>query len=60
MNQATDRAHRIGQQKSVHVYSLLLEGTLEQKIVELQKRKAKLSGLIEDNLELNELLSLIQ
>ncbi len=60
MNQATDRAHRIGQQKSVYVYSLLVEGTLEQKIVELQKRKAKLSGLIEDNLELNELLSLIQ
>ncbi len=60
MNQATDRAHRIGQQRSVQVYSLLIEGTLEQKILELQKRKAKLSGLIEDNLEINELLSLIK
>lgn len=60
MNQATDRAYRIGQQKSVQVYSLLLDGTLEQKIIDLQKRKAKLSGLIEDNLEINELLALIQ
>ncbi|MCH5163414.1 MAG: DEAD/DEAH box helicase [Clostridiales bacterium] len=60
MNQATDRAYRIGQQKSVQVYSLLLDGTLEQKIVELQKRKAKLSGLLEGNLEVSELLSLIQ
>lgn len=59
MNQATDRAYRIGQNKSVQVYSLLLDGTLEQKIVELQKRKAKLSGLLEGAMEINELLSLI-
>lgn len=60
MNQATDRAYRIGQSKSVQVYSLLLDGTLEQKIVELQKRKAKLSGLLEGNLDENELLQLIK
>ena len=60
MNQATDRAYRIGQQKSVQVYSLLLSGTLEQKIVELQKRKARLSGLLEGNLEISELIDLIK
>ncbi len=61
MNQATDRAYRIGQQRSVQVYSLLLDGTLEQKIVELQKRKAGLSGLLEgDSAELSELLKLIE
>ena len=59
MNQATDRAYRIGQMKSVQVYSLILNDTLEQKIVELQKRKAKLSGIIEE-LDLNDLVSLIQ
>ncbi|MBE5730383.1 MAG: hypothetical protein E7350_00335 [Clostridiales bacterium] len=60
MNQATDRAYRIGQQRSVQVYSLLLSGTLEQKIVELQKRKARLSGLLEGNLEISELIDLIK
>lgn len=60
MNQATDRAYRIGQQRSVQVYSLLLSGTLEQKIVELQKRKARLSGLLEGSLEISELIDLIK
>ena len=38
-NQATDRAYRIGQKKAVFVYKLIVENTIEQKILELQKKK---------------------
>ena len=38
-NQATDRAHRIGQKKKVFVYRLVTKDTVEEKIIELQKRK---------------------
>ena len=42
-NQATDRAHRIGQQQVVTVYKLIMKDTLEEKILEMQERKAGLS-----------------
>ncbi|MBL1352464.1 MAG: DEAD/DEAH box helicase [Zetaproteobacteria bacterium] len=42
-SQATDRAHRIGQEKSVFVYKLITEGTVEEKILELQERKRALA-----------------
>ncbi|MBT9778133.1 hypothetical protein GPL15_16655 [Clostridium sp. MCC353] len=42
-NQATDRAHRIGQKQVVTVYKLIMKGTLEEKILEMQERKAGLS-----------------
>ncbi len=42
-NQATDRAHRIGQENPVFVYKLLTEGTLEEKIIALQERKRDLA-----------------
>ncbi len=41
-NQATDRAYRIGQTKPVSVYKLVTIGTVEEKIIELQKRKGEL------------------
>lgn len=45
-NQATDRAHRIGQQKVVTVYKLIMKGTIEEKIVKLQEKKKNLADEI--------------
>jgi SNF2 family DNA or RNA helicase len=44
-DQASDRAHRIGQTKSVFVYKLIAADTVEERIVELQERKAALARL---------------
>ena len=44
-DQASDRAHRIGQTKSVFVYKLIAADTVEERIVELQERKAELATL---------------
>ena len=38
-DQATDRAHRIGQTRQVHVLKLIAAGTVEEKVLELQRRK---------------------
>jgi hypothetical protein len=40
--QATDRAHRIGQDKPVFVYKLVTSGTVEEKILAMQERKKEL------------------
>ncbi len=42
-NQATDRAHRIGQKHVVTVYKLVSEGTIEEKIIAIQERKKELA-----------------
>lgn len=44
-NQATDRVHRLGQKKSVSSYKLITLNTIEEKILELHKRKR---GLVKD------------
>ena len=42
-NQATDRAHRIGQTNVVNVYKLIMKDTIEENIMKLQERKKALA-----------------
>ena len=42
-NQATDRAYRIGQKNNVQVYKLITKDSIEEKIYELQQKKAELT-----------------
>ncbi len=42
-NQATDRTYRIGQKKNVQVYKLITKDSIEERIYELQERKANLA-----------------
>lgn len=48
-NQATDRAHRIGQKNVVSVIKLITKGTIEEKILELQEKKKILSDKLIDS-----------
>ncbi|CEJ74124.1 DEAD/DEAH box helicase [[Clostridium] sordellii] len=41
-NQASDRAHRLGQKQVVEVIKLIAKGTIEEKIIKLQEEKIKL------------------
>ena len=47
--QAVDRAHRIGQSKSVMVYRLVAKGTIEEKVMALKAAKQELFGSIFDD-----------
>ena len=49
-NQATDRAHRIGQDKPVFVYRLICNDTLEEHILTMQQRKSDLADAVLDGL----------
>ena len=42
-NQATDRSYRIGQKKNVQVYKLITKDSIEERIYELQEKKANLA-----------------
>ena len=46
--QATDRAHRIGQEKTVFVHVFVTEGTVEERVEEILDRKESLAGLLKD------------
>ena len=48
-NQATDRVHRMGQDKSVYVYRLLMNHSVEEKIQILKNRKGKLFNSLFEN-----------
>ena len=41
--QATARAHRIGQEQTVFVYKIVVEGSIEERIIDLQARKSALA-----------------
>jgi SNF2 family DNA or RNA helicase len=41
--QATDRAHRIGQTQPVFVYSLIVAGSVEERMLALQQKKRRLA-----------------
>ena len=45
-NQAIDRTHRIGQTRKVHACRLITRGTVEEKVLELQKQKKHLAEAI--------------
>ncbi|MGX1702509.1 DEAD/DEAH box helicase [Microbacterium sp. NPDC055357] len=47
--QAVDRAHRIGQERKVMVYRLIANGTIEEKVMALQQRKARLFRSVMDD-----------
>ena len=45
-NQASDRAHRIGQTNVVNVFRLIIKDTIEERIIQLQKEKSSLADRI--------------
>ncbi|MCT1476471.1 DEAD/DEAH box helicase [Microbacterium sp. p3-SID336] len=47
--QAVDRTHRIGQERQVFVYRMIAAGTIEEKVLELQQRKARLFTAVLDD-----------
>ena len=65
-DQASDRAHRIGQQRPVTIYRLVAQGTIEDKIVALHKTKRDLADSlltgtdVSSKISTDELLALIQ
>jgi|GEM_PF-2798251 len=65
-DQASDRAHRIGQKKSVNVYKLIINNSIESQIIKLHKKKKDLADSIINNtssnnskLNINDLINLI-
>ncbi|NPA55316.1 MAG: DEAD/DEAH box helicase family protein [Epsilonproteobacteria bacterium] len=60
-NQATDRSHRLGQDKNVFVYKLVVKNSIEEKILQLQQTKAKLVEIYDNStIDTQSLLELLQ
>ena len=56
--QATDRAHRIGQKRTVYSIKLIAEGTVEEKVLELQqKKRAVIDATVESDEQMMRSLS---
>lgn len=55
--QAMDRAHRLGQTRTVNVYRLLMRNTLEEKVMSLQQFKTDMANAVvnQDNISLKEM-----
>jgi TATA-binding protein-associated factor len=49
--QAMDRAHRIGQRKTLNVYRLYSENTIEEKMLNIQKRKTTIAETVVNNVQ---------
>ena len=47
-NQATDRAHRMGQKNTVNVFRIITKGTIEEKISFIKDEKSKIIGQVLD------------
>jgi SNF2 family DNA or RNA helicase len=65
--QAVDRTHRIGQTRTVMVYRMVAAGTIEEKVMALQRRKARLfrdvlddDGLFGQSLEADDIRALLE
>ena len=48
-SQAIDRTHRIGQTRNVMVYRMVATGTIEEKVMALKEKKAKLFDAVMDD-----------
>jgi len=53
--QAIDRAYRIGQERKVFVYRLIVENTVEEKMLELQRKKVDLQSIYEKGIDIKAL-----
>ena len=62
-NQATDRAHRLGQDKPVQVYKMIMQNSVEERMLSLAQKKSALSRLVLggaiEKLKIDELLELL-
>lgn len=58
IDQATDRAHRIGQKSMVSVYKVIAKGTIEERILKLQESKRKLARSVIGETSLSSLASM--
>ncbi len=47
-DQASDRAYRIGQNRKVTIYKLVMKSTIEEKVLSLQDKKKKLSNIFDN------------